>query len=136
MAEALKGVSGMEALCDLARIEYHGAKRAGSARQTEEKNDIAQSQSGNAESYDPFKDPEKARKRQGWPVFEVPTSAEIEAIATIRGLSPEGVALAAERGLLFTRRLQGTPRLGHHRFPPPKCPGTPPRRKSMGADWR
>ena len=31
----------------------------------------------------------------------MPTSAEIETIATLRGLSPEGVALAAERGLLF-----------------------------------
>jgi CHC2 zinc finger len=99
---ALKGVFGMEALCDLAGIEYHGAKRAGSARQTEEKNNTAQSQPGNAESYDPFKDPEKAQNRQAWPVFEVPTRAEIEAIATLRGLSPEGVALAAKRGLLFT----------------------------------
>ena len=103
---ALKGVSGMEALCDLAGIEYHGAKRAGSTRQTEEKNNTAQSQSGNAESYDPFKDPEKAQKRQGWPVFEKPTSAEIETIATLRGLSPEGVTLAAERALLFTADSQ------------------------------
>ena len=54
----------MEALCDLAGIEYHGGKKTGSARQTKEKNNTAQSQSGNAESYDPFKDPEKAQKRR------------------------------------------------------------------------
>ena len=73
----------------------------GSARQTEEKNNTAQSQSGNAESYDPFKDPEKARKREGWPPFEAPTQAEIGKVAMLRGLSAEGVAIAVERGLLF-----------------------------------
>ena len=97
----LKGVPFMEALCDLARVEYHGGKKAGSARRAEKKNNTARPQSGSAESYDPFKDQEKTRKRKGWPVFEAPTSAEIETIATLRGLSPEGVALAAERGLLF-----------------------------------
>ena len=53
------------------------------------------------EPYDPFKDPEKARKREGWPIFEVPTRAEIGKVAMLRGLSPEGVALVVERGLLF-----------------------------------
>ena len=95
----LKGVSGMEAMCELAGVEYHGGKGAGSA--TEQKNNPAPSQSGNTEPYNPFKDPEKAQRREGWPVFEVPTQAEIETIATLRGLSPEGVALAVERGLLF-----------------------------------
>ena len=99
---ALKGVPYMEALCDLAGVEYHGGKKAGSASRAKEKSNTAQSQSGNAEPYDPFKDPEKAQKRKDWPVFEVPTSAEIESIATLRGLSPEGVALAAKRGLLFS----------------------------------
>ena len=94
---ALMGMTGIEALCDLAGVEYHGGKKAGSA----EKNNTARSQSSNAEPYDPLKDPLKARKRQGWPVFELPTSAEIESIATLRGLSPEGITLAAERGLLF-----------------------------------
>jgi hypothetical protein len=53
------------------------------------------------EPYDPFKDKEKARRREAWPAFEVPTQTEIETIAALRGLSPEGVTLAAERGLLF-----------------------------------
>jgi hypothetical protein len=44
---------------------------------------------------------EKARKRESWPVFETPTGAEIKAIAELRGLSKEGVSLAAERGLLY-----------------------------------
>jgi hypothetical protein len=44
---------------------------------------------------------EKARKRQQWPVFDTPTSEEISAIADLRGLSIEGVSLAAERGLLY-----------------------------------
>ena len=88
---ALKGVSGMEALCDLAGIEYHGAKRVGSARQTEKKNNTAQSQSGNAESYDPFKDPEKARKRQGWPAFETPSQAEIETSRHASRIVAQGV---------------------------------------------
>jgi hypothetical protein len=46
-------------------------------------------------------DSEKAVKRAGWPPFEMPTGAEISAIAELRGLSVEGVSLAAERGLLF-----------------------------------
>jgi hypothetical protein len=54
-----------------------------------------------AERYDPLKDREKARQRQTWPAFEIPTSAEIKTIARLRGLSPEGVSLAVERGLLF-----------------------------------
>jgi hypothetical protein len=96
---AIKGISGMETLCDLAGIEYHRSKSSSS--QAEKKDNTAKSQSGYAEAYDPFKDPEKARKRQGWPAFEVPTNATIETIAALRSLSPEGVALAAQRGLLF-----------------------------------
>jgi hypothetical protein len=46
-------------------------------------------------------DNERAAKRAGWPPFEKPTGAEISAIAELRGLSVEGVSLAAERGLLF-----------------------------------
>lgn len=42
----------------------------------------------------------KAAKRAGWPTFEKPTDEEIQAIADLRGLSPEGVFLAARRGLL------------------------------------
>ena len=44
---------------------------------------------------------EKARKRESWPTFETPTQDEIGAIADLRGLSVEGVSLAADRGLLF-----------------------------------
>jgi len=44
---------------------------------------------------------ERARKREAWPTFETPTDAELRAIAELRGLSAEGVAIAAERRLLF-----------------------------------
>jgi DNA primase (bacterial type) len=44
---------------------------------------------------------EKARKRKSWPTFDAPKSAEIKAIAELRGLSIEGVSLAAEAGLLW-----------------------------------
>lgn len=44
---------------------------------------------------------DKARKRATWPTFEEPTAQEIRAIAELRGLSPEGVRLAADRGLLW-----------------------------------
>jgi hypothetical protein len=57
------------------------------------------------DKYDPFKDPEKSRKRQRWPAFEVPSQAEIEAVAVLRGLSPQSVTLAAEQGLLFCASL-------------------------------
>jgi hypothetical protein len=43
----------------------------------------------------------RTRKREGWPVFETPTRKEISAIAELRGLSIEGVSLAAETGLLL-----------------------------------
>lgn len=69
---------------------------------TRKPKDVTHSSPDKREPYSPLKDKEKTRKRQGWPVFETPTSREIETIATLRGLSPEGVALAAERGLLFT----------------------------------
>ena len=44
---------------------------------------------------------EKAHKRESWPDFEAPTREEIKAIAELRGLSVEGVSLAAEAGLLW-----------------------------------
>jgi hypothetical protein len=53
------------------------------------------------EEYDPFRNEEKAAKRAKWSAFDVPTKAEIKVIADLRGLSEEGVAIAAERGLLF-----------------------------------
>lgn len=46
-------------------------------------------------------DSKRTAKRAGWPPFEKPTGAEVSAIAELRGLSVEGVSLAAERGLLF-----------------------------------
>jgi hypothetical protein len=49
----------------------------------------------------PVQERGKGPKRQSWPVFETPTQTEIETIAMLRGLSPEGITLAAERGLLF-----------------------------------
>jgi hypothetical protein len=78
-------------------IELAGTKSEGPAYYSKPR----QASHYKAESYDPFKDEEKARRREGWPPFESPTSVEIEAIATLRGLSPEGVAIAAERRLLF-----------------------------------
>ena len=50
---ALKGVPYMEALCELAGAKYHGGKKSGSASRA--RNNTARSQSGNAESYNPFK---------------------------------------------------------------------------------
>jgi hypothetical protein len=44
---------------------------------------------------------EKALQREGWPVFKAPTEPEIIAVAELRGLSYEGVSLAAERSLLY-----------------------------------
>jgi hypothetical protein len=44
---------------------------------------------------------EKARMHKDWPIFQQPSAAEIESIAELRGLSVEGVSLAADRGLLF-----------------------------------
>jgi hypothetical protein len=53
--------------------------------------------------YDPLADEEKAaQRRRSWPAFEPPNTAEIAAIAQQRDLSPESVAIAAARGLLFT----------------------------------
>ena len=44
---------------------------------------------------------ERARKRSAWPAFEKPSGAEIRAISGLRCLSPEGVGIVADRGLLF-----------------------------------
>ena len=44
----------------------------------------------------------KAAQRAKWPKFRAPTQLGIETIAALRGLSPEGVSLAVERGLLFS----------------------------------
>jgi hypothetical protein len=44
---------------------------------------------------------EKARKREGWPAFEVPTKVEIRAISGLRNLGPEAVGILADRGLLW-----------------------------------
>lgn len=52
-------------------------------------------------SHDRGEAEDKARKRKTWPTFEHPTAQEIRAIAELRGLSPEGVQLAADRGLLW-----------------------------------
>jgi hypothetical protein len=52
--------------------------------------------------YDPEANNKKrAAARRRWPVLKTPTAAEISAIAELRELSPEGVTLAAEVGLLF-----------------------------------
>ena len=56
---------------------------------------------------DPFSDEKRAAMRANWPAFDVPTKAEIEIIAGLRGLSTEGVAIAAERGLLFCASWKG-----------------------------
>ena len=53
-------------------------------------------------------DAEKARQREKWPVFESPLSGEddtpfraLNALAKLRHVSPDGVRLMAERGLLW-----------------------------------
>jgi hypothetical protein len=68
---------------------------------TRKPKDVTHSDFDKLALYDPFKDPEKTKMRQGWPVFEAPTQTEIGTIATLRGFSPKGITLAAERGLLF-----------------------------------
>jgi hypothetical protein len=85
-------------------IELAGTKRANPGLKGNGGNAKWQgdpSRPGNPDPYDPLKDKEKARKREGWPVFEAPTQAEIGKVAMLRGLSLEGVSLAAERGLLL-----------------------------------
>lgn len=57
--------------------------------------------------YDSLTDKEKASLRRSWPAFEMPSAAEIAVIAALRDLSPEGVAIAAERGLLFCAAWHG-----------------------------
>lgn len=44
---------------------------------------------------------ERLAKRHRWPVFHAPTVSELAAVAELRGLSVEGVTLAADRGLLW-----------------------------------
>ena len=58
-----------------------------------------------ARSYDAEAE-EKAQKRNRWPAFEIPTTTEIKIIAAGRDLSEEGVAIAVERGLLFSADSQ------------------------------
>jgi hypothetical protein len=56
---------------------------------------------GGQTSYDPLKDEAKTRERAKWPAFETPTNDDLETIAEFRGLSVEGVTLAAKQRLLF-----------------------------------
>jgi hypothetical protein len=51
---------------------------------------------------DDEKDKAAAARRAKWPQFRAPSPLGIETVAKLRGLSVEGVSLAAERGLLFT----------------------------------
>jgi hypothetical protein len=51
-------------------------------------------------------DKDKALKRAKWPEFRTPSQLGIETVAELRGLSPEGVSLAVERGLLFTAKTE------------------------------
>lgn len=88
---------------------------------------------------------EKTRKRAFWPALEVPTKAELRAVADLRGLSVEGVQLAVNRGLLWScdtrgarawavtdsarvnarvRRLDGGKWYGDHKTLPPEPGGT------------
>ena len=56
--------------------------------------------------YDPFTDEAKVAERSHWPAFEVPSEDDINAIAELRSLSPEGVQLAARRGMLYCANAQ------------------------------
>jgi hypothetical protein len=82
---------------------------AGTRRPQDQKSANTSAKATNREPYDPLKDQEKAGQRQTWPAFEIPASAEIKTIARLRGLSPEGVSLAAERGLLFCAQYSPSP---------------------------
>ena len=44
----------------------------------------------------------KAQKRAAWPAFLPPSRQELRQIAELRGISIEGVTIAADRGLLFS----------------------------------
>ena len=115
-ARGLSQEEGARLLIDLAGTRRVDSVPQGNSGNAKWQGNPSRPGPGNPDPYDPLKDPEKARKREGWPPFEAPTQAEIETIATLRGLSAEGVAIAAERGLLFCADYRGRPRLGHHRF--------------------
>jgi hypothetical protein len=92
--------------CDLSKseaarklIELAGTRGCGRPRA----NHRPQSRPASAKSVEE----EKARQRRSWPVFETPSRTEIAAIAALRDLSPEGVAIAAERRLLFCATWHG-----------------------------
>jgi hypothetical protein len=52
------------------------------------------------DTYDPLTDELKANKRTTWPPLEIPNQTEINKIAAMRGLSPEGLEIAIVRGYL------------------------------------
>ncbi len=100
-ARGLSPEEGARLLIDLAGTRRVDSVPQGNSGNAKWQGNPSRPGRGNPESYDPLKDPEKARKREGWPVFEAPTQAEIGKVAMLRGLSLEGVSLAAERGLLW-----------------------------------
>ena len=55
-----------------------------------------------SQSRNQIEEERRAKLRANWPPFDLPSHAEIRAIASLRGLSPDGIELAAQRGLLFT----------------------------------
>jgi hypothetical protein len=89
-----KGISRMEAIHELARLCRIIGDTRGSVAEPKFKKD----QDVRAE---------KARKRMGWPAFSPPTADQIREIAKLRGISAEGVQIAADRGLLFTATDRG-----------------------------
>ena len=51
---------------------------------------------------DPTAEAEAAAKRANWPTFEPPTSADLQALANLRGFAEDGLRLAVARGILWT----------------------------------
>ena len=68
----LKGVSGMEAMCDLAGIEYHGGKRAGSASR-KKRTTLLRPNLAIRSHTTPSRTRKRPRSVEGWPAFETPT---------------------------------------------------------------
>ena len=58
---------------------------------------------------------EKAKKRQGWPIFKPPTQKEITAVAELRGLSIEASPLQRTRAC-YSARISPGARLDRHGF--------------------
>ncbi len=67
---------------------------------TKKRNQVSADYSHDAE------DAQRKAKRKGWPQFESPNDTEIQAIASLRGLTDDGVRSAVRNGLLYCANSQ------------------------------